>query len=79
MKNDNDTSVIEPATFRFVTQHLNHCATAIPHTSSDLLKRPYGPVWTASLAGPPFVSCATLSSRTLLYCSKHIAVIAFSW
>ena len=23
---------IEPATFRFVTQHLNHCATAIKHT-----------------------------------------------
>ena len=21
---------IEPATFRFVTQHLNHCATAVP-------------------------------------------------
>jgi len=21
---------IEPATFRFITQHLNHCATAIP-------------------------------------------------
>ena len=23
---------IEPATFRFVTQHLNHCATAVPVT-----------------------------------------------
>ena len=23
---------IEPATFRFVAQHLNHCATAVPHT-----------------------------------------------
>ena len=22
---------IEPATFRFVAQHLNHCATAVPH------------------------------------------------
>ena len=22
---------IEPATFRFVTQHLNHCATAVPN------------------------------------------------
>ena len=21
---------IEPATFRFVAQHLNHCATAVP-------------------------------------------------
>jgi len=23
---------IEPATFLFVAQHLNHCATAVPHT-----------------------------------------------
>ena len=23
-------AVIEPATFRFVAQHLNHCATAVP-------------------------------------------------
>ena len=22
---------IEPATFRIVAQHLNHCATAVPH------------------------------------------------
>ena len=22
---------IEPATFRFVAQHLNHCATAVPN------------------------------------------------
>ena len=25
------TAGIEPATFRFVTQQLNHCATAVPH------------------------------------------------
>jgi len=24
---------IEPATFRFVVQHLNHCATAVPKMS----------------------------------------------
>ena len=24
------TAGIEPATFRFVTQYLNHCATAVP-------------------------------------------------
>ena len=29
---------IEPATFRFVAQHLNHCATAVPNTSIILLK-----------------------------------------
>ena len=27
---------IEPATFRFVAQHLNHCATAVPHVLSTL-------------------------------------------
>jgi len=26
-------SGIEPATFRFVAQHLNHCATAVPYTN----------------------------------------------
>jgi len=26
-------SGIEPATFRFVAQHLNHCATAVPHST----------------------------------------------
>ena len=27
-------SGIEPATFRFVAQHLNHCATAVPHQAN---------------------------------------------
>jgi hypothetical protein len=31
-------SGIEPATFRFVAQFLNHCATACPHYLSDYLK-----------------------------------------
>jgi len=30
MKNPLTPAGIEPATFRFVAQHLNHCATAIP-------------------------------------------------
>ena len=29
MKNSNDTAGIEPASFRFVVQRLNHCATAV--------------------------------------------------
>ena len=32
MKNQLTPAGIEPATFRFVAQHLNHCATAVPHT-----------------------------------------------
>ena len=31
MKNRMTLAGIEPATFRFVAQHLNHCATAVPH------------------------------------------------
>jgi len=27
---------IEPATFRFVAQHLNHCANAVPNTFYEL-------------------------------------------
>jgi len=32
MKNPLTPSGIEPATFQFVAQHLNHCATAVPHS-----------------------------------------------
>ena len=31
MKNPLTPPGIEPATFRFVAQHLNHCATAVPY------------------------------------------------
>ena len=31
MKNPMTPAGIEPATFQFVAQHLNHCATAVPH------------------------------------------------
>jgi hypothetical protein len=30
MKNPLTSAGIEPATFRFVAEHLNHCATAVP-------------------------------------------------
>jgi len=30
MKNQLTPAGIKPATFRFVAQHLNHCATAVP-------------------------------------------------
>ena len=32
MKNPLTPAGIEPATFRFVAQHLNHCVTAVPNT-----------------------------------------------
>ena len=34
MKNPLTPDGIEPATFRFLAQHLNHCATAVPQTSA---------------------------------------------
>jgi hypothetical protein len=36
-KNPMTPSGIEPATFRFVAQNLNHCATAVPHFQEVLL------------------------------------------
>ena len=37
MKNSNDSIWNQPATFRFVAQHLNHCATAVPFISLFVL------------------------------------------
>jgi hypothetical protein len=43
---------IEPVTFRFVAQHLNHCATAVPDTDRGTQKyREEKPV-TGSLCAP---------------------------
>ena len=36
MKNPLTPAGIEPATFRFVTQHLNHCATGVPRFWYDV-------------------------------------------
>ena len=37
MKNPLTLAGIEPATFRFVAQHLDHCATAVPPTRKGIL------------------------------------------
>jgi len=34
MKNPLTPAGIEPATFRFVAQHLTHCATAVPYKNT---------------------------------------------
>jgi len=39
MKNPLTLDGIEPATFRFVTQHLNHCTTAVPRQMYRLLTK----------------------------------------
>ena len=38
MKNPVTPAGIETATFRFVAPHLNHCATAVPSSSSSSIK-----------------------------------------
>jgi len=38
-------SGIEPATFRFVAQHLNHCATAVPYKASVLWAYKFYILW----------------------------------
>jgi len=35
MKNPLTLAGIEPVTFRFVAQHLNHCATAVPNNNNN--------------------------------------------
>ena len=37
LKNPLTPAGMEPASFRFVVQHLNHCATAVPHGFVDFL------------------------------------------
>ena len=37
-KNPMTPAGIEPATIRFVAQHLNHCATAVPHVQYPIRK-----------------------------------------
>jgi len=36
IKNPMTPAGIEPATFRFVAQNLNHCATAVPYSIMSL-------------------------------------------
>jgi len=53
------TSVgIEPATFRFVAQHLNHCATAVPCLNAVPLQARRGPEGSRKLRFPDFVTTA---------------------
>jgi hypothetical protein len=73
MKNPMTPTGIEPATFRFVAQHLNHCATAVPlalvSTHPELKgrhERHYGFVKVKLL----FLVC----SKVRLYCSFYWAV-----
>ena len=61
---------IEPATFRFVAQHLNHRATAIPvllHSSVYLIMRTASPVINLFLSGCES-RCFSPEKRTQIVC-----------
>ena len=54
------TAGIEPATFRFVTQHLNHCATAVPVRDKNC----FSSMLTLHHRNPPSGSTSLLLSGT---------------
>ena len=65
---------IEPATFRFVAQHLNHCATAVPSVECKLsikLKNPltagHTLIWFFSLLWYDELRVASFFPSTLIY------------
>ena len=57
-------SGIEPATFRFVAQHLNHCATTVPMSVLD--------VSVTAMALNPEASCYTVK------CIFHCMLLSFA-
>ena len=61
---------IESATFRFVAQHLNHCATAVPPQSSVLLK---------TLTGPQLVKKSPPPSRGFITAFTTAHQLSLSW
>ena len=62
MKNPLTLAGIEPATFRFVAQHLNHCATAVPRCKVIRFESP-GPEVTDEAQTGYVVPC------TVVYCT----------
>ena len=51
---------VEPATFRFVAQHLNHCATAVPKIgdTKKMLQAWSGPEGSRKLRFPDYTTTA---------------------
>ena len=54
MKNPLTPAGIEPATFRFVAQHLNHCATAVALMDNNTDETPVRTVWGSCAEIPLF-------------------------
>jgi len=66
MKNPLTPAGIEPTTFRFVAQHLNHCATAVPLHNEDpnILRRTVRTTVDMANLGPGI--CSSLPQTSLL-------------
>ena len=74
MKNPLTSPGIEPATFRFVAQHLNHCATTVPISTYRYVSYiSYGVV---CLSQFPFFS---MLLSVVLTCQGYILPAAYEW
>ena len=67
-------SGIEPATFRFVAQHLNHCATAVPKTAA--VKCDFGE--NSLNDGRPLLNCVNKFLRLLRIFLNHLGEILYN-
>ena len=73
-------SGIEPATFRFVAQHLNHCATAVPKGKAVPLQAWSGPEGSRKLRFPDFMTKAQGGGKVVSHTHRpHLPPREFSW
>jgi len=73
MKNPLTPAGIEPATYRFVAQHLNHCATAVPNISFEcVLKKVQASVEDVNFLGQ--TDLALRKTESLLASSKKVGL-----
>ena len=64
-------SEIEPATFRFVAQHINHCATAVPSSVSSFIIIIFALKWSAITKPNTFVFFVAISKLYSLVILNH--------
>jgi len=69
---------IEPATFRFVARHLNHCATAVPSQNKINYTISSPPEQHSTSGGE---TCSTEADNTILYRTYHNIYLTetFEW
>jgi len=80
MKNPLTSAGIEPATFRFVAQHLNHRATAVPHsvrgTVFNAYQRDVGPYENSKPTNPRLM--AIICVALFRPCNARIFILPLS-